>query len=239
MGFKDDIHSQTLQIVYKDFDVRRGYTVPTTDNVKLSDGAVRVDATFMYSDMANSTKLAVDHSQEDAAKVVRAYLNTVTRVMQRRDGEIRSFDGDRVMAIFIGSDAASRAARAALELKWLIDNVVRPEVELWIDSVRESGWKLNHGTGIANSEAFIVRGGVRGSNDLVSIGDAPNIAAKLSELRDHRTWITQKTWDAMDYQSCFSGSGESIKSMWSDPEYKWLGDRHEKVRHSDWGWVVS
>jgi uridylate cyclase len=235
MTFKQIIDLETFSLLYRDFDVRRGYTVPTTETVKLSNGAVRIEAAFMYSDLANSTKLAKDHFQEDAAKVVRAFLSTVTRVMKNRNGEIRSFDGDRVMGVFIGTEGPSRAAKAALELKWLLDNVVQKNIETYLPSVKASNWRLSHGTGIANGDTLIVRGGVRGSNDLVSIGDAPNIAAKLSELRDYRTWITHKMWDDMSYETCYSSS----KAMWSDSESKWLGDRYLEVRHSDWGWVVS
>jgi class 3 adenylate cyclase len=96
---------------------------------------------------------------------------------------------------------------------------------------------MKHGAGIDIGEAMMVRGGVRNNNDLVSIGDPPNIAAKLSELRNHRTYISSRMWDAMSYGVCYSG-GEH-KPMWSEPRDVKLGDRVVSIRSSDWGSVVS
>lgn len=37
--------------------------------------------------------------------------------------------------------------------------------------------------GIDHGQALLINGGVRGNHDMVSIGTAPNVAAKLSALR--------------------------------------------------------
>jgi adenylate cyclase len=236
MGLKDTISSTTNILLTTPFDIRNGTTVPTTDTVKLSDGAVKIKAVFLYSDLADSTGLAKNHPRETTAKVIRAYLNAVTRVIRNRSGEIRSFDGDRVMGIFIGNDAPDRAARVALEIKWVVDNVVQPKVVSQFQSIQNSGWIMKNGTGVDISEAMMVRGGVRNNSDLVSVGDAPNIAAKLSEYRAYRTYITGRLWDEMSYSTCFSSEK---KPMWSAPRDLKLGDRTVSIRSSDWGWVVG
>jgi adenylate cyclase len=236
MGLKSTISTTTSTLLTTAFDVRTGNVVPTTDTVKLSDGAVRITAVFLYADLADSTGLAKNHPRETTAKVIRAYLNAVTRVIRNRSGEIRSFDGDRVMGIFIGDDAASRAARVALEIKWVIDNVVQPKVVSQFQSIKSSGWVMRNGTGVDISEALMVRGGVRNNSDLVSVGDAPNIAAKLSEYRSYRTYITDRLWDKMSYSTCYSSEK---KSMWSAPRDLKMGDRTVAIRSSDWGWVVD
>lgn len=237
MTRKDDLTLAVDVIALAKFDTRVGTTVPTTDTVKLTNGAVYLDAVYLYADMADSTGMAQNFDDIDAAKIVRAYLSAVTRVLKFRDGEIRSYDGDRVMAIFVGNDAASKAAKAALEIKWVVDNIVHEELDLLVSAYSKSAWNLSHHTGIDTGEAFIVRAGVRNANDLVSIGDAPNIAAKLSEEKYGRTMITQRLWDAMSYDTCFSSKGG--KAMWTSPELKRVGTRVEEVRHSNWGWVVN
>ena len=68
----------------------------TNDSIKFIHDAVKIDGTFLYADLADSTALA----QRDkflAGEVFQAFLNTVSRVMLSESGEIRSFDGDRVM----------------------------------------------------------------------------------------------------------------------------------------------
>ena len=236
MGRKDNYEKSVNDIVFRTLDTRRGYLIPTTDTVKLSNGGVWVDAVYLYTDMADSTGLAKKHSKTTAAQIVRAFLATITRVIRDNGGEIRSYDGDRVMAIYVGDEAATKAGKTALEIKWVVDNVIEPGVSLALDEYDRSSWKLSHRTGIDMGEALIVRAGVRDNNDLVSIGDAPNIAAKLSDLRGARTFITDRVWDAMSAEYCFYDS----KWVWSDAAPTDIGGgRVEKVRTSSWGWVVS
>lgn len=235
MTRKQDYESYLTDLLMTDFDTRYGRTVPTTDTVALRNGGVWLDAVYLYADMADSSGMARRFSKQTAAKITRAYLATVTRVLRHHGGEIRSFDGDRVMSIFIGDTAADKAARAALEIKWVVDNVVHDELNLWLDDYRTSSWKISHRTGIDIGDAFIVRAGVRDNSDLISIGDTPNIAAKLSDLKGARTWITNDLWQVMSLDTCFSGD----KSMWSAAEVKNVGGRNVSVRSSSWGWVVN
>jgi adenylate cyclase len=78
---------------------RDGRVVPTTDDVNLSDGAVKLDAVILYADLYHSTELARTFSYSVAAKIVRAYLSSMTRLVKNAGGEVRSFDGDRVMGV--------------------------------------------------------------------------------------------------------------------------------------------
>lgn len=239
MTRKDDYNSHLFELLYKDFDIRSGRSVPSTDDVGLKHGGVYLDAVYLYADMADSSGMARRFTPQTAAKIIKCYLATVTRVLTHNQGAIRSFDGDRVMAIFIGNDAANKAAKAALEIKWAVDNIVHPKLETWLDQYRESAWKISHRTGIDIGHSFIVRGGVRNNNDLVSVGDAPNIAAKISDLQGHRTWITKRLWDKMSWDTCFSEKNGESRSMWSPPEATRVGERVENVCYSDWGWVIS
>src|ERR1700685_3548109 len=96
---------------------------------------------------------------------------------------MHSFDGDRVMAIFIGSSKNTSAVRAAFSLNWAVKEVIRPKLrKKWPTSL--ANYTMHHGVGSDTGSALVVRGGVRNHNDLVSIGAAPNTAAKLSELRN-------------------------------------------------------
>lgn len=237
MGRKDDLEYAVDGIVFAEMDTRRGYTVPTSETVKLSNGGVYIEAAYLYADMADSTGLARYHTAETSAKIIKAFLSAATRILRHHDGEIRSYDGDRVMAIFIGDDGSTRAVRAALEIKWAVDNIVRPSLRLALhDEYNENRWKLSHRTGIDYGSALIARAGVRNNSDLVSIGDAPNIAAKLSDQKGYRTFISERVWHEASYDACFSNG----KPMWSPVETTDIGGgRFESVRHSNWGWVIN
>ncbi|MCC9175849.1 adenylate/guanylate cyclase domain-containing protein [Arthrobacter sp. zg-Y179] len=177
------IESSVSEIFGATWNITNGTKVPKTEDVVMKNGGRLVDATYLYADLAGSSKMADSLFKETTAKIIRAYINSASRILRHQGGEIRSFDGDRVMAIFMGDDKETRAVRAALAINWAVVEVIRPAIERsWSDGKNIS--KIAHGIGIDTGEALIVRGGVRDNNDLISIGQAPNRAAKLSEKRD-------------------------------------------------------
>jgi adenylate cyclase len=123
---------------------------------------------------------------ETVGKVLRLYLDLSVRIIRSQNGHIRSSDGDRVMGIFVGDRRADRAVKAAMQIRWVCDELIQAKITTSkYRSIREAGWVIKPGCGISTSDALIVRGGVRrSSSDLVSIGVAPNLAAKLSDVRD-------------------------------------------------------
>lgn len=191
------IESSVNDIFHSTWNITNGTKVPTTDDIVMKNGGRLVDATYLYADLAGSSKLAHSMKKETTATIVRAYINCASRILRNFGREIRSFDGDRVMAIFIGDDKNDKAVRAALGINWAVSKVIKPAIEQKWSDVSKS-YSVGHGIGIDTGEALIVRGGVRDHNDLISVGDAPNDAARLSE---YRTWpinITKAVYDDLD-----------------------------------------
>ncbi|MFD4659644.1 adenylate/guanylate cyclase domain-containing protein [Kitasatospora sp. NPDC058444] len=237
MGIADDIQSAVTTIASANWDIRTGKVVPRTEDVTLKNGAVQLDAVYLYADMADSTGLAREFPPKTAAKVVRCYLDAVCRVIRARGGEIRSFDGDRVMAIFVGESRYDAAAKCALQINYVVKEIVRPTVERNLPSLVTKGWQLKHCTGIASGSALVVRGGVRMNNsDLVSIGRAPNVAAKLSDVRAHpyNTYITAEVYDGMGYDVSYGGKNRD--SMWEGPFGREVGGEEITIYKSSWQW---
>ncbi len=116
MALRDDVKTGIDAVLRPEWNTRNGSVVPQTEDISLANGAVKVDATYLYADMADSTGLAQGYHDWAAAKVVRCYLNAAARIIRGRGGEIRGFDGDRVMGIFIGDSKNSDAAKAALNI---------------------------------------------------------------------------------------------------------------------------
>lgn len=236
MGLRSDIDAALTEVVGHTWKQRDGRSVPETKDIVLRDGAVNLEAVYLYSDMRDSTRLARDFHPTVAAKVVRAFLNCAVRVIRHYDGHVRSFDGDRVMAIYIGERARTRAATSALKLKWAVDNCARPVLEQRFPQLAENDFVLSHGTGIASGKAFLARAGVRDNNDLVSIGRAPNVAAKLSDIKrpPYRTYMTEDVYKKMADDGKLDDDG---RDMWS-VETREVGGEQLAVYRSFWGWVV-
>lgn len=239
MGLAEDIDEAVKSVVNSDWNVRTGTVVPTTDTVSLKNGAVEVDAVYLYADMANSSGLAREFPPKTAAKVIRAYLDSTCRVIKARGGEIRSFDGDRVMAIFMGDSKNSDAAQCALNIKYVVTNIVRPVLEAKLASLKTKNFELQHCVGVASGTALIVRGGVRGSNDLVSIGRPPNVAAKLSDVRawPYASYITSDVFSRLkDNVKYYKPGTSDQKVMWEGPYTRDAGGANVSVYRSKWTW---
>jgi class 3 adenylate cyclase len=202
VALSDEIKAGIDGVLAPAWSTVEGQVVPETKDIVLKNGAVKLDATYLYADMANSTGLAQNYTPEAVAKVIRCYLNAASRIIRARGGQIRSFDGDRVMGIFIGDSKNSDAAKAALNISWAVREVINPKLAAkWSDLK----WTMDHGVGIDTGQALLVRGGVHGDNDIVSIGSAPNVAAKLSEVRRSETlFISEAVYVMLDKASKYS-----------------------------------
>src|SRR5436305_6043510 len=102
MSTADEIRQEVKAIFATNWKKRDGLVVPDSDSVKLGNDAVELDATVLYADLADSTELVNKYYDHFAAEIYKTYLVTACRIIRLRGGEITAFDGDRVMAVFIG-----------------------------------------------------------------------------------------------------------------------------------------
>ena len=145
------IETSVNDIIKAVWDIKDGKVVPKTDDIVMKNGGRLLDATYVYADLGDSSKLAQSLKKEAAAKIIRAYVNTATRILRYHGGEIRSFDGDRVMAVFIGDDKDWKAVRAAYAINWAVNEVIRPAIkEGWSDGDKFSN--IKHRVGVDTGE---------------------------------------------------------------------------------------
>ena len=180
MALSTELEAETSEFIRQPWSIREGQVVPKTDSVALAGGGVKLDATVLYADLANSTQLAMDFDRRVAAKVLKAFLSGCCRIIRAHSGHIRSFDGDRVMGVFVEGAKNTNAATCALKINWLVAQVLSPKLDAAFPTLKQGGFQIKHGVGIDVSPVLVVRSGIRRNNDLVWIGRAPNIAAKLA-----------------------------------------------------------
>lgn len=179
-----DLTAETKDILDTKWDVRDGTVIPETETVALKDGAVKIESTFLYADLAASSKLAEACPWETTAKIIRAYLHISIRLIRAYSGEIRSFDGDRVMGVFIGERKNTHAVQCARQIFWMTEQVLAPTAAKQFGSIKNNNIEIRQCIGVDTGIAEAVRAGIRNNNDLVWIGRAPSLAAKLSDIRD-------------------------------------------------------
>jgi class 3 adenylate cyclase len=218
MTLADAIRKDVDTVLTARWSLRDGMVVPSTPKVQLSGGGVRLSATMLYADLADSTELAMSKDRRVAAKVFKCFLAVASRLIKRRGGEVRSYDGDRVMGVFLGEGSNARAVDCALTINHAFQEVIAPRLLAKYPSLRSGDYELAHSVGVDTSEVLVVRGGVRQNNDLIWVGRAPNVAAKLSGIRQspYNTFITPDVYRDLPKDLLSSGEGEK---MWQ--ERKW------------------
>lgn len=235
MALIDQLKSDVSSIISTKWRIRKGQVVPTTDSVALTGGAVELDATFLYADLAKSSQIARDLDRRIAAKILKSFLATTTRLIRTRGGTVLSFDGDRVLGVFVGNTKNSDAAKCALQVKWTVQHVIREKFEASYNSVKALDFSISHGVGIDTGTVLIVRAGARGYNDLISIGRAAGLAAKLSDLREgaYNTFITASVYNKLNDESKLGGNPK--RDMWERRTWKFV-DKNITVYRSSFWW---
>ena len=184
---------------------------------------------MLYADLVDSTALAMWDSQV-TARICKAFLGGVTRLIRGQGGDVRSFDGDRVMGVFLGDRKNTSAALCALQINWMFTQLLKPRFEARYEKLRDGTYKLAHCTGVDLSEVLTVRAGIRNNNDLIWIGRAPNVAAKLSALREapHHSFISGDVYDMLhDDAKLWQG-----QNMWE--QRSWSSGPINRVYRSGW-----
>lgn len=194
----NDLSSEVSGILATKWTTRQGQQVPEAEQVQLGNDAVLLNATVLYADLIESTKMVDAYRPWFSALVYKCYLKVACRLLQANQGTVTAFDGDRIMAVFLGQAGPDQAVGAAFELTYALREVVNPSIHRKFPDSTEL--EVRHAIGVDRSDLFIARTGVRGSNDLVWVGRAANYAAKLSGLREgdpSQIWLTKEVYDSL------------------------------------------
>jgi class 3 adenylate cyclase len=232
--FSDELTADVSAVVKAAWDKRDGKVVPETDDLRMANDRVVLTAVMLYADLADSTELAM-HNQEVAAEVFKCYLRGVTKIIHKNGGEVRSFDGDRVMGVFVGNSKNTSAVTCGLNINWFFRHVLVTEFKsFYCQTLKDQ--TLNQCVGIDTGIVHVARAGVRDNNDLIWVGRSPNIAAKLSSIREgnYNTLITKAVYDGMLDVARFNGSGQN---MWESRTWE-AGRAYgaQEVYRSAWWW---
>jgi class 3 adenylate cyclase len=210
------------------WETRAGRKVPEAEDIELGNDAVILDGTVLYADMADSTGLVDNFKPWFAAKIYKTYLAGACRIIRDNGGEVTAFDGDRVMAVFIGDRKNTPAAKSALHI-----NAFVTELNQTIRSVYpDTSYSLRQSVGVDTSSLFAARTGIRNNNDLVWVGRAANYAAKLCSLGD-ATYPSHITEDVFSKLVDEAKYGPDRASMWEKRMWNATG---KVIYRSNWTW---
>jgi class 3 adenylate cyclase len=232
MALKEDLEKEVAAIFRSPWQERAGAVVPADESIKLGNDAVKLDATVLYADLADSTKLVDNYTGGFAAEMYKTFLHCAAKIIRNEGGSITAYDGDRIMAVFIGNAKNTSAVRTAFKINHAVTRIIAAAKQAQYPSV---SYELKHVVGIDTSPLFVARTGVRGANDLVWVGRAANYAAKLATLPEsHATYITAEVYNNMNANVKTWTDG---RAMWESVHWNTFDNR--TIYRSDWWWNVD
>lgn len=230
MALADDLTEEVARIFRHTWTKREGTVVPADEDLKLSNDAVELDAVVLYADINGSTALVDSVESSFAAEVYKAFLHCAAKIIRDEGGTITAYDGDRIMAVFIGSIKNTPAARAGLKINYARTEIINPAIKKQYPA---TSYQLSHTVGIDASKLFVARTGVRGANDLVWVGRAANHAAKLTNLSaDYPTRITKEVYDALMPELKTYDNREIWEAR------TWTDMNNRSIYRSTWTWKI-
>jgi class 3 adenylate cyclase len=233
MSLLSDLQGEVRSILANQWEQRDGQVVPEVTDLKLGNDAINLDATVLYADMDGSTDLVDAHSAIFAAEVYKSYMVCTARIVKDAGGVITAYDGDRIMAVFIGDSKNTIAAKTALRLNWTVSKIVNPALKA---QYGDGAYQMSHVVGIDTSKILAARIGVRNDNDIVWVGRAANYAAKLTAISTgHRVYITGEVFTKLNKTSKYGGNPEQL--MWESARWTQMNDMI--VHRSNWIWPVT
>lgn len=232
MAILDDIKAAIEKIAREKWETTDGRVVPETEDIGLGNVGVNLEVTMLYADLADSTEIAA-HSKSIAAEVYKAFLLCGTKLILHNGGQVRSFDGDRVMGVFIGNAKNTSAVKTAFQIKYIFSEIIVPCFKMY-DVFKNGTLTLNYCAGVDTGDVLVARAGVRANNDLIWVGLAPNLAAKLSTLRSSpfTTYVTKAVYDNMhDSVKLTNGA-----NMWEARTWTEFPEGKRDLYRSSWRW---
>ncbi len=229
MALKDDLESEVTEIFQSQWTTREGQVVPAPADIKLKNDAVRLKGTVLYADLSESTAMVQTKKDWFAAEIYKTFLHCAAKIIKAYGGTITAYDGDRIMAVYLGKSKNTSAVKTALKIHSARLHIIQPALTKKYPSTK---FTPKHTCGVDTSDLFVARTGVRGDNDLVWVGRAANWAAKLSDLSNsHATWISAAVHDNMDSSVM---TGKDGANMWE--QRAWTAQDNATIYRSNFSW---
>ncbi len=227
MATNQDIVDKIGEYLNESYTRTETYGVPKINDLTFGNSVKKMPhAVVMFIDMRKSRKILSDASDFWSVKIHKSFIRAVTHCLEKRDGHMRSFNGDGILAFFVGENAASRTVKSAMGIKGFVR-----ELNNQLDDKGLN--KVDFGVGIAQGKVQVAKSGKGGADqtkqDLIWIGIPVYVAVELSNFGKftRNIWISPKVRNTIgkeDYLDVvFDDEGHSIWSK-STKKLKSVGD---------------
>ena len=237
MGYIKELEDKIRDYMTGDYEIIETSIIPSPENVAFGKKAYKIPLTAFCIDLRKSTDLLKIHDKETCGKIHKSFLTIATKVIIENGGQLRSFNGDSVLAFFpahFKSDI-QLAVKAAFELKWAID--------IYFTKYFEQYSKLDFCIGIDWGTVLIVRAGLPkndNNNDLVFLGMCVNFASAIANQghAPHHIEISEAVYNNLEDKWTYGISNNVKVNIWTDGLVHWK-DKKFTTKCSTWHQAIT
>mgnify|MGYP000869306049 FL=1 len=225
MQYIDEIEDKVKDYLDGDYEITETKEIPSVDDVPFGKKAKKMKLCAYCIDIRKSTELLTVHQKQTCGKIHKAFLAAASKVVLENGGEIRSFNGDGLLAFWPANykSEISKAVKAAMITKWLLDIKLSPHFEKYR--------KIDFGIGIDWSDVYIMRAGIprnSDNNDLIFIGKCVNYATAIANQAGdpNHVEISEAVYDNLEDYVLYGQRYGYPEDMWTNGMVKWKGEDH-------------
>jgi adenylate cyclase len=240
MTLLDDVKASVSTYMTGTYETFEPRDIPVPKDIPQGAKAAKLTATSLFIDLRQSSDITNALRRQTAAKMLKAYFSGAVRIINANNGSVRSFNGDGMLALFRDDSRSINGAKAAMQVRWFVQEILQPRFEQYFQSNRKAfGRSLGFdiGCGLDDGDIYAVKVGIRGTNDVAWVGRCTNTSAKLSNLAasPRRILITRAIYQRLD-NSRKSSNGVA---MWSDEVMREIGGVRRAIRSTSYRWRVA
>lgn len=231
MALLEEIKSKIDSYFTEKYEVEETDIIPSTDYSKLTFGnkGLIADLTFLFVDIRKSSQLHDTYGYISAAKIYQSFHDINVRIINSRGGQVRAFDGDRIMGVFSGGRKNNNAVESALNIRWAITNILNVKFK--------PEYAINIGIGIDTGKTLITKVGKgrdESNNDLVWVGKACNYASHFCNESENRIYISPTVFDKLDAKNKISNGAD----IWENLNIKLKNNTLVPCYRTNYWWSV-
>jgi class 3 adenylate cyclase len=221
---KEDLENKVSSILkdkFLQYDVENVPDIENNSASRLTHGntGLHGEFTFLYVDMRGSSTYTDRYRLHTITKIYKAFHHCMVECIKHFNGKVRSFDGDRVLAVFDGNRKVDNAIECAMKMVGCRYEILQPMIEKAF-----SNGNFSIGIGVATGNVMVSKAGVgydKNTRDLIWIGNAPNLGAKLSDEVDklYNIYICSTTFSKLLDNNRYTTKNGIKTDMWKKDNF--------------------
>jgi class 3 adenylate cyclase len=155
----------------------------------------RREVTIVFVDLRGFTAFSDTAEPEEVINFLRHYHQEMGQLIFKFEGTLERFMGDGIVIIFNDPIPCENHVRKAVQMTLEMRDRVKLLRQTWL----KQGYNLDLGVGLAFGYATLGTVGFEGRMDYGSVGNLPNLAARMcSEAKGGQILTDQKTMSQLD-----------------------------------------